>query len=141
VVSGPNYIVLTNPTFITLPATAIHHCLSAWKTGEFRVPPEFGPGGEAQCKCDTRNINHVVNNTCTDVYHHYDTDFHCSSPEIRAKTIDHIRIMICQRIHSTGTDPAMAQPHNDQRSIDEDFLDYVPEELIEHVRKNIFCYV
>jgi hypothetical protein len=26
----------------------------------------------------------------------------------------------------------MAQPHNDQGSFDEDFLDYVPEELIEH---------
>jgi hypothetical protein len=25
----------------------------------------------------------------------------------------------------------MAQPHNDQGSFDEDFLDYVPEELIE----------
>jgi hypothetical protein len=25
----------------------------------------------------------------------------------------------------------MAQPHNDQGSVDEDFLDYVPEELIE----------
>jgi hypothetical protein len=34
-------------------------------------------------------------------------------------------------IHSTGTDPAMAQPHNDEGSIDEDFLDYLPEELIE----------
>jgi len=27
--------------------------------------------------------------------------------------------------------PAMAEPHKDQGSIDEDFLDYVPEELIE----------
>jgi len=25
----------------------------------------------------------------------------------------------------------MAQPHNDQRSFDEDFLDFVPEELME----------
>jgi len=39
--------------------------------------------------------------------------------------------MIRRRIHSTGTDPARAQPHNDQGSFDEDFLDYVPEELIE----------
>jgi hypothetical protein len=39
--------------------------------------------------------------------------------------------MICQKIHSTGTDPAMAQPFNNQGSIHEDFLDYVPEELIE----------
>jgi len=34
-------------------------------------------------------------------------------------------------MHSTGTDPAMAQPDNDQGSFDEDFLDYIPEELIE----------
>jgi hypothetical protein len=34
-------------------------------------------------------------------------------------------------MHSTGTDPAMAQPHNDQGSFDEDFFDYVQEELKE----------
>ena len=120
-----------NPTFIALTATAIHHCLSAWKTGEFRVPPEFGPGGGAQRKCDTRNINHAVNNVCTDVFRRLDADFRSSSPEVQAKKIDNIRSMIRRRIHSTGTDPAMAQPHNDQGSFDEDFLDYVPEELIE----------
>jgi hypothetical protein len=38
--------------------------------------------------------------------------------------------MICQRIYFTGTDSAIAQPHNDQCSFDEDFLDYVLEELI-----------
>jgi hypothetical protein len=37
--------------------------------------------------------------------------------------------MIHRRIHSTGTDPVIAQPHNDQGSFDEDFLDYLPEEL------------
>jgi hypothetical protein len=120
-----------NPTFIALTATAIHHCLSAWKTGEFRVPPQFGPGGGAQRKCDTRNINHAVNNACTDVFRRLDADFRSSSPEVQAKKIDNIRSMIRRRIHSTGTDPAMAQPHNDQGSFDEDFLDYVPEELIE----------
>ena len=120
-----------NPTFIALTTTAIHHCLSAWKTGEFRVPPEFGPGGGAQRKCDTRNINHAVNNACTDVFRRLDADFRSSSPEVQAKKIDNIRSMIRRRIHSTGTDPAMAQPHNDQGSFDEDFLDYVPEELIE----------
>ena len=120
-----------NPTFIALTATAIHHCLSAWKTGEFRVPPEFGPGGGAQRKCDARNINHAVNNACTDVFRRLDADFRSSSPEVQAKKIDNIRSMIRRRIHSTGTDPAMAQPHNDQGSFDEDFLDYVPEELIE----------
>jgi hypothetical protein len=39
--------------------------------------------------------------------------------------------MIRQMILSTGTDPAMAQPHNDQESLNEEFLDYVPEELKE----------
>jgi hypothetical protein len=58
-------------------------------------------------------------------------DFSSSSPAVQAKTIDNIRSMICQRIHSTGTDPVMAQPHNNQGSFHEDFLDYVPEELIE----------
>jgi len=120
-----------NPTFIALTATAIHHCLSAWKTGEFRVPPEFGPGGGAQRMCDTRNIHHAVINGCTDVFRRLDTDFRSSSPEVQAKNIDNIRSMIRWRIHSTGTDPAMAQPHHDQGSFDEDFLDYVPEELIE----------
>jgi len=120
-----------NPTFIALTEPAIHHCLSACKTGEFRVPPEFGPGGGAQRQCDTRNINHAVNNACTDVFRCLEADFRSSSPEVQAKKIDNIRSMICQRIHSTGTDPAMAQPHNDQGSFDENFLDYVPEELIE----------
>jgi len=120
-----------NPTFIALTATSIHHCLLAWKTGEFRVPPEFGPGGGAQCKWDTRNINHSVNNSCTDVFRRLDADFRSSLPEVHAKKIDNICSMIRRRINSTGTDPAMAQPHNDQGSFDEDFLDYVPEELIE----------
>jgi len=120
-----------NPTFIALTATAIHHCPSAWKTGKFRVPPEFGPGGGVQRKCDTGNINRVVNNACTDLFRRLDADFRSSSPEVQAKKIDNIRSMIRRRIHSTGTDPVMAQPHNDQGSFDEDFLDYVPEELIE----------
>jgi len=120
-----------NPTFVALTATAIHHCLSAWKTGEFRVPPECGPGGGAQRKWNTRNINHAVDNACTDVFRRLDADFPSSSPEVKAKKIDNIRSMIRRRIHSTGTHPAMAQPHNDQGSFDEDILDYVPEELIE----------
>jgi len=120
-----------NPTFIAITATAIHHCLSAWKTGEFRVLPEFGPGGGAERKCDTRNINHVVNTACTDVFRHLDADFRSSSPEVQAENIDNTLSMIRQRIHSTGMDQAMAQPRNDQGSIDEDFLDYVLEELIE----------
>jgi hypothetical protein len=81
--------------------------------------------------CDTRNINHLVNNACTDVFGHLDADFRSSTPQVQAKKIDNIRRMIRRRIHSTGTGPAMAQPHNNLGSFDEDFLDYVPEELIE----------
>jgi len=128
-----------NPTFIALTAMAIHHCQSAWKTGEFRVPPEFGPGGGAQCKCDTRNINHAVNDACTDEFHRLDAYFRSSLPKVQAKKIDNIRSMIRRRIHSTGTDPAMAQPHNDQGSFDEDFLDYIPEELIEQPDNSFNC--
>jgi hypothetical protein len=73
----------------------------------------------------------VVNNPCTDVFCHLDADFHSSSPQVQAKKTDNIRTMICPRIHSTGTDPPMAEPHNDQSSFDADFSDYVPEELIE----------
>jgi len=83
-----------NSTFIALTATAIHHCLSAWKTGGFRVPPEFGPGGGARCKYNTRNINHAVNDACTDVFRRLDTDFRSSSPEVQAKTRDFICSMI-----------------------------------------------
>jgi len=83
-----------NPTFIALTAMAIHHCLSAWKTGKLRVPPEFGPGGGAQRKCDTRNINHAVNNACTDVFCCLNADFRSSSPEVQAKKIDNICSMI-----------------------------------------------
>jgi len=119
-----------DPTFIALTTTAIHHCLTAWTTGEFRVPPGFGPGGGAQRKCDTRNINHTVNNACTDVFHRLDPDFCSSSPELQAKNRENIRSLIRRRIHSTGKDPTMAHPHNNQGSFDEDFLVYVPEELI-----------
>jgi hypothetical protein len=86
--------------------------------------------------CDTRNISHVVNNASTDVFRRLNTDFLSSSPEVQAKKIDNICSMIRQRIHSAGTDPAMAQPHNDQGSFDEGFLDYVPEELIEQPDKS-----
>jgi len=124
-------IDIINPTFITLTAMAIHHRLSACKTDEFRVPPEFGPGGGVQPRCDRRNINQVVNNACTVECCHLDPDFPSSSREDQAKQIDTIRSIIQRRIHSTGTDPAMAQPHNNQGSFDGDLLDYIPEELIE----------
>jgi len=132
-----SFIEIINPTFIALTVMAINHCLSAWKTGKFTVPPQFGPGGGAQRKCNTRNINHVVNNACIDVFHRLYADYLSSLPEVQAKNIDNIRCMIRQRIQSTGMDPVMAQPHNDQGSYDEDFFDYIPEELIEHPDNSI----
>jgi len=48
--------------------------------------------------------------------------------------------MISQRIHSTHRDPAKAKPHNDRGSFDEDFLDYVPEEL-EEQPDNLFNHL
>jgi len=129
-----------NLTFIALTAMAVHHCLSAWETGKFIVPSEFGPGGGAQRKCDTRNINHAVNTACIDVFCHLNADFCSCSPEHRAKKLDNIRIMIHRRIHSTGLVPAMAQSHNNQGSFDEDFLDYIPDKLIEQP-DNSFNYL
>jgi len=128
-----------NPTFIALTATAIHHCLLAWKIGKFRVPLEFGLGGGAQCKCNSRNINHAIINASTEVFGGLDVDFCSSSPEVQAKKIDNIRSMFHQGIHSTGMDPAMAQSHNNQASFNEGFLDYVLEELIEQPDNCFIC--
>jgi hypothetical protein len=72
-----------------------------------------------------------VNNACTDLFGYLDEDFHSSSPEVQDKLIGNICCDIAQRIHSTGTDPAMAQSDNDQGSFDEDFFDYVLEVLLE----------
>jgi len=119
-----------NLTFIALTMMAIHHCLSGSKAGEFRVPPQIGPGGGALRQHDTRNINHVVDNPCTAVFRCLDSDFSSLSPEVQAKTMDNILSMIHRRIHWTVTDPENAQCHNDQGTIDEDFLVYVLEELI-----------
>ena len=97
----------------------------------FRIPPEFGPGGGAQHKCDKRNIGPAVNNACTDVFRRLDADFGSFMPEVQPLQMDNIRNMIRRRIHLTGTDQAMAQPHNDEGSFDEDFLQCIPEELLE----------
>jgi hypothetical protein len=103
-----------NPIFIALTATAIHHCLSAWKIVEFRVPPEFGPGGGAQRKWDTRNINHAGNNACTDVFRRLDAEVRSFTPDVQANNMNNIRSMIRQRIHATGINPAKAHPDYNQ---------------------------
>jgi hypothetical protein len=107
-----SFIDKIDPTFSALTITAIHHYLLAWTTGGYRVLPEIGPGGRAQLQCGTRNINHAVNTAFEDVFHHLEADFCSSSQMVQAHTIGNIHSMICQMIHSTGTDPAMAQPQN-----------------------------
>lgn len=116
-------IVKISPTFIPLAAVAIHHYQPAWKTGQFRVPPGFGPGGGAPHKCNTRNIDRVVNNACTDVFCALNIDFSFATPEVQARKIEIACIMIHGKIHSLGMDPAMAQPYNDESSINQDFVD------------------
>jgi len=119
-----------NPTFVTLTVTAMHLCRSAWNTGKVRIPPECSPGGGAQHRCNSSNIDHTVNDPGTDVVRHLNSDFSSSSPLIKDKMIDNIHRIIPRGIHHTSLDPVMAQPHNDHSSIDDDFLDYIPEMLI-----------
>jgi hypothetical protein len=128
-----------NLTFIAFTAMAIHHCLLAWKPGEFRVQPEFGPEGGAQRMCNTRNITDTVNSAWTYQFGHVDADCHSSSPEVQVRKTDNIHSMICRRIHSTGRDPVMAQSHNNQGSIEQVLLNYVPEELIEQPDNPFDC--
>jgi len=137
--NGRSLIDKIKLTFIGLTATTIHHCPSACSTDQFRVWPEFGPGGGAYTRSDTRNINQAVNVSSTDVFRHLDADFHSPSQEIQVNEIDNLRSMICRRIHSTGTNPAMAQPDNDQGSFVEDFLNHIPEELIEQRNNSFNC--
>jgi len=76
--------------------------------------------------CDTRNIDHVVDKACRDEFRCRGTNSRSSWPEVQGTEIVIIRGMIHRRIHSTSRDPVMAQPHKDQRSFHDDFLDYVP---------------
>jgi len=114
-----------NPTFIALTTTAIRCCPSARKTGMIRVLPEFGQQDRVPRQFNTRNINDAVNQAYTALFCHLNMDFRSSSQEFQAKMIDITHSKIRRRIHSTGMDPAIAQPHNHQSSLDEDFLDYV----------------
>jgi hypothetical protein len=109
-------IEIINPIFISLTAPTVHHCLLVNTSGEFTVPPEIGLKGGAQHKCDTRIINHVEINQCGDVFHLLNVDFHSSSPEIQGDKTDNIRSMIHLRIHSTRTDPILAQPDDNREN-------------------------
>jgi len=124
-------IAKCNLTFIALTTMAITHNLWAWITVKFGISPEFGPGGGGQLECNTRNISHAVNNPFTNGFHHLDANFHFSSPLVHSEAIDNILRIILWSIRSTGTDRAMAQPHNDQGGFDEGCLDSDPAELKE----------
>jgi len=60
-------------------------------------------------------------------------------PQVQAERIHDFRIMIWGRFHLTGLDRAMALPYNYQGNFDEDFLDYVPEELVEQPNNSLNC--
>jgi len=87
-----------NPSFIAITLMGISYCLSALKSGEFWVPGEFGPGGGAHRKWDTKNINDAVIYAYTDVFRSLDADFCFSLPENEEKKIDFVYSMICRRI-------------------------------------------
>ena len=82
-------------------------------------------------------MKHAVNNACTDVFCCCNADFYSSSPVVQATKIDNIPSKIRQRIHSTGMDPAMAQPHNNQGSFDENFPHNVLGKLIEQPNNSV----
>ena len=127
------------PTFIALSPIAIHNSLSARKTDEVWVLPEFGPRGGAQCQWDKLNCNHMVIIASQDRFCRLDQDFRTFSLKVQAKMIHNIHSMIHHVIHWTGTDPAMAQPHTDKGRYDENILDYLPEELIEQPDNSLYC--
>jgi len=120
-----------NPILIALTVMAMHHCLSVWKTGEFLIPPKIGLEGNAKLKSKTKNTNYAVNDVSTDVFRNH--NMHCLSLplKVEVKEVKNICSSIGPRIHSTGTDPAMAQPYNNLGSFNEDFFDFIPEKLIE----------
>jgi len=119
-----------NLTFIAPTAATFHYFLSDWKTVECGLPPEFGPGGGAQRKYDTININYVIDNAYTDVFRHLVPDVHFFTPEVQANQLGSIRSMIRQRIYPTGTHPATMQPHDDPGSLEQDFVNYLMKQLI-----------
>jgi hypothetical protein len=91
-----------NSIFLPLAATAIHISMLAWNIGMFRLQPEFGPDGEAQYHCNTRNINQMVNTAWPDAFHHRTIDFCTSLPEVEPKKMDKIQSIVCRRMNSTG---------------------------------------
>jgi hypothetical protein len=73
------------------PQSSVGHC-----TGEFIVPWQFGPAGGAQRKCETRIINHMVKNACTEGLYGRNADFCSSSKNIQSKQTHAIHTMLCK---------------------------------------------
>jgi len=126
-----------DPTFISLSATAIYHCLSAWTTGKCRVMSEFAAQCVIQCTCDTRINNHKLNNECTDVFSYFSAYCLAFSSEIHAPKMDNVSTVIHWRIDSTAIDPATEQPLNNLGSMENHFHDSIAEELAAQ-HKNTF---
>lgn len=78
-----------------------------------------------------------MRNACRDVFHCLSVDFHSSTAEVQAEWIDIICSMIYRRIHSTGTDTAMAQSDNDEGSIENVFFVYILEGQVEKLCDSI----
>jgi hypothetical protein len=121
--------------FFALTVMAMHHCLSAWKIGEFLIPPDIGLGCDAELESETKNTSYAMNNLCPVVFGHH--NMHCLSlpPKVEVAEVNNIRSLIHLRIHSTGTDPAMVQPHENLGSIHENLFYFIPEKLIEQSNK------
>jgi hypothetical protein len=97
-----------------------------------RVTLEFGPGDRAKHRCDSRNINDMVNNAYTDAFYSLTVDFRSSSAEVLANMIHNVSSIICQRIHSTGTNSEIVQLQHDLGSGGENILGYILAKLTEH---------
>jgi len=126
------------PKFIALTMITLHNCLWAWKRGEFRVLLVLGSEGGAQPESGTRNINHMLNNGCTDVFRCLRENFCFSLLQDEADNIETMCNIIYQRIHSTGIDRIKWQPHNYQGSMNNNCFDYVPDKLIEQPNTSFY---
>ncbi|KAF8247799.1 hypothetical protein K440DRAFT_643434 [Wilcoxina mikolae CBS 423.85] len=112
---------MINWTFIVLAATAIHYCLAVWKSGEYKVPAEFGSGGVVFRRVEAKLLSTL--------------------PEVQSKTIEDVKIMIHHRQRWTGVVEVNASmTYNDQGVHKEEYLSCVPEELAD-VSDNTFRYM
>jgi hypothetical protein len=82
---------------------------------------------------------HPGNDSSTDVFCHPDAHFCFSSADVQTTKIVKNGCNFGGRIHLTGMDSVTAPPQNDLGSYDENFLDYIPEDLIEEPDNSSNC--